>query len=48
MFVLLVVIFAVQNIEYLVFGFKLALIPALLFFFLTVVRVLMVSVFGQW
>ena len=33
MFMLFVIVFAVQYIEYLVFGFKLALIPALLFFF---------------
>ena len=37
-----------QYIEYLVFGFKLARIPTLLFCFLATVTVLMVSVFVQW
>ena len=45
---LFVVVFAVQHLEYLVFRFKLALIPTLLFFFLTAVTVMIVSIFVQW
>ena len=43
-----VIVYVVQHTEYLVIGFKLALIPTLLFCFLTMVTVLMVSVFEQW
>ena len=45
--VCVVIVVVVQYTEYLVFGFKLALIPALLFFFLMSVIVLMVPVFVQ-